>query len=264
MTTDFEQDPSLVRRWGVADNGDVYEVALRPHLLDELRRRWPPVGLDRRTIPTGPVVARIGLSDAWVVVPDVEAAGDHPPSIAWDLLERSLAVFASLRLIGRIAVHSAVIGCEGRALLVPASSGGGKSTLTQAAAAAGAEVLSDEYALIDSNSGKVTGWNRPVRILKPTGEVERLDIATRSSPLVVGCVAFVSFLPGGGNRWAQISPGRAIGLLLSHVPCAESRPDEALDGALAALRSAQLLEGTRGEAASAVGELLTQTAPRHS
>lgn len=68
-------DSPLERRWGVAESGEVYEVAVRPHLLDELRRRWPPVGLERRSTPVGPVVARIGLSDAWVVVPDIEGSG---------------------------------------------------------------------------------------------------------------------------------------------------------------------------------------------
>lgn len=40
-------DPTLERRWGVADNGDVYEVAVRPHLLGGLRRRWPSLGAPR-------------------------------------------------------------------------------------------------------------------------------------------------------------------------------------------------------------------------
>lgn len=119
-------DSPLERRWGVAESGEVYEVAVRPHLLDELRRRWPPVGLERRSSSVGPVVARIGLSDVWVVVPDIEASGDSPPPVAWDLLERSLAVFTSLRLSRLVAVHAAVIERDGRALVVPATSGGGK------------------------------------------------------------------------------------------------------------------------------------------
>ena len=253
-------DHSLERRWGVAENGDGYEVAVRPHLLDELRRRWPPLGLERRRTPAEPVIARIGLSDRWVVVPDAEVSGDHPPPVAWDLLERSLAVFAASRLARLVAVHAAVIGWHGRALVVPALSGGGKSTLSQAAHAAGATVLSDEYALIDPTTGLVTGWNRPVRILTADGGVDRLDIAVRSDPIPVGCVAFVTYRAEAEHAWNEISRGAAAGRLLSHTICAQSRPHDSLDAALAATASARAVEGTRGDAGAAVTELLALTA----
>lgn len=252
-------DSPLERRWGVAESGEVYEVAVRPHLLDELRRRWPPVGLERRSSSVGPVVARIGLSDAWVVVPDIEASGDSPPPVAWDLLERSLAVFTSLRLSRLVAVHAAVIERDGRALVVPATSGGGKSTLSLAANMAGASVLSDEYALLDPETGLVTGWNRPVRVLTADGGIDRLDIATPSAPLPVGCIAFVSYHGGHDNAWSEIGYGEAVGRLLSHTTAATIRPHDSLDAALAALASARRVEGIRGDAATAIGELLELT-----
>lgn len=255
-------DDTLERRWGVAENGDVYEVAVRPHLLEELRRRWPPLGLERRIAPAGPVIARIGLSDQWVVVPDAEVSGDHPPQVAWDLLERSLAVFAAHRLSRLVAVHAAVIDWHGRALVVPALSGGGKSTLSQAAHAAGATVLSDEYTLIDPGTGLVTGWNRPVRILRADGGVDRLDIAVRSEPIPVGCVAFVTYRPAGASSWNEISRGAAAGRLLAHTICATTRPHDSLNAALAATASGHAVEGTRGDATAAISALFSLTADR--
>lgn len=252
-------DRTLVRRWGVAQNGDVYEVAVRPHLVDELRRRWPPVGLERRSTVTGPPLARIGLSDRWVVVPDVEASGDNPPPVAWDLLERSLAVFAAHRLAHLVAVHAATIEWHGRALVVPALSGGGKSTLSRAAHEVGATVLSDEYALIDPTTGLVTGWNRPVRILTDEGAVDRLDIAVAADPIPVGCVAFVTHQPGGNNDWSEISQGTATGRLLTHTICAKVRPHDSLDAALAATATATTVAGSRGEASTAITALLALT-----
>ena len=44
--------------------------------------------------------------------------------------------------------------------------------------------------------------------------------------------------------------------LLANTVCARSRPDEALDAALAIARSARAVAGPRGEAADAVVELL--------
>lgn len=257
----YPLDPTLERRWGVAENGDAYEVAVRPHLIDELRRRWPPLGLERRSVQAAPVTARIGLSDRWVVVPDAEVSGDDPPPIAWDLLERSLAVFAAMRLRRLVAVHSAVIGWHGRALLVPALSGGGKSTLSRAAHEAGATVLSDEYALIEPTTGLVTGWNRPVRILTEDDGVDRLDIAVRSEPLPIGCIAFVTHRDGFADEWEDLSRGVATGRLLTHTICATSRPDESFEAALAATATARLIAGTRGEATEAIDRLMALTLP---
>ncbi len=257
----YPMDPTLVRRWGVAQNGDAYEVAVRPHLLDELVRRWPPIGLECSSVVAGPLIARIGLSDRWVVVPDAEVSGDDPPPVAWDLLERSLAVFAAHRLDKLVAVHAAVLVWDGRALLVPAVSGGGKSTLTRAAHQAGATVHSDEYALLDPATGLVTGWNRPVRILTDDdGGVDRLDIAVASDPVPVGGIAFVTHDPASTNQWSNISRGTAIGRLLTHTICASTRPNDSLDAALAVTEGSALVAGTRGEAASAIAQLLALTA----
>lgn len=74
----------------------------------------------------------------------------------WDRVESELALFAAERLENLVAVHAALILRQGRALLVPGPSYSGKSTLAVAAAAAGAAVLSDEYALVDPASGLVT------------------------------------------------------------------------------------------------------------
>lgn len=234
----------------------MYEVALRPHLLAELDRRWPPVGLTCRVDqPPGPVVARIGLSNSWVIVPDVEESGDDPPLSAWDQLEQSLTVFTAHRLARLVAVHAAAFVWGGRCVVVPASSGGGKSTLTLAAAEAGAVVLSDEYALIDGATGQVTGWNRSVRILRDGGGVDRIPVAVPHAPCPVALIAVVEYDPAGVNEFVAISPVEAVGHLLAHTLCARHRPDEAFDAAVAVARGAAAVTGHRGEAAQATEEL---------
>ena len=148
-----------------------------------------------------------------------------------------------------------------QALLVPALSGGGKSTLSRAAHEAGATVLSDEYALIEPTTGLVTGWNRPVRILTEDDGVDRLDIAVRSEPLPIGCIAFVTHRDGFADEWEDLSRGVATGRLLTHTICATSRPDESFEAALAATATARLIAGTRGEATEAIDRLMALTLP---
>lgn len=175
----------LARCWGVAENGAVVEVAVAPSLVGELESRWPPFGLERRYQPAEPIEARFGLSDAWMVVPDREPSGTSPSLAAWDHLETELTMFAVTRLNGIVPVHSASIAWKGSVLVVPARPEAGKSTLALAAHEFGAEVLSDEYTLIDPYTGLVTGWTRSVRRRNPDGTVDLVDIAVPSDPLLI-------------------------------------------------------------------------------
>lgn len=246
----------LSRFWGVADNGEVMELAVRPHLVDRLLERWPPIGLARHDERVEPVVVQRGLSDEWIIIPDRDPSGDNPPLLAWDQLEQSMTLFAVQRLTRVVAVHSAVFVHDGRAIVVPAESGGGKSTLTMVAADAGVKVLTDEYALLDPATGLVSGWRRPVRILRDDGTADRRDVAVDSEPIPVGLVAFVSYRPDDEPGWAELSPAELAGELLGHTISARDRPHESFDAALAVARTARGVKGTRGDAAEAIGQLL--------
>lgn len=235
------------RCWGVADDGAIVEVAVHHTITNALLDRWPPIGLARSDQPIGPVAHRITVG---------RSVDDGQPWVGSDRVESELALFTSERLAGLVAVHAAVIVRGSRAMVVPGTSGAGKSTLCVAAAAAGADVLSDEYALIDPTTGVVTGWRRPVRVRRPDGRVDRLDIATESGPVPVGLVALVNHTVDNADSWAPISRADAVLGLLANTVCARSRPDEALDAALAIARSASSVAGPRGEAAQAIVELL--------
>ena len=236
-----------VRCWGRADDGRVVEVTVHCTVAEALLERWPPVGLVRSDQLIGPIVHQIAVG---------RSVDDGRSFRSWDRIESELALFASERLADLVAVHAAVIVQDALALVVPGASGAGKSTLCLAAHAAGAIVLSDEYALVDPSSGRVTGWRRPVRIRQPDGGVDRRDIARTSDPVTVGLVALVNHTSDTADSWAPISGAETVLGLLANSVCARSRPDAALDAALAIARLAPAVAGQRGEAANAVIELL--------
>lgn len=256
MAREADAMGALVRVWGVAENNEAIELALRPHLLPELVRRWPPVGLARHDSPSGAVLLSRGLSNDWVIIPDLEESGDHPPAMAWDQLEQTMTAFAVQRLSHLVAVHAATIAWKGRALVVPAASGSGKSTLSLAAIDAGADVLSDEYALIDPATGRVTGWRRPIDALGSDGSLTRRDVAVDSEPLPAGLLAFIEFRTGSRNEWRPMAGAEAVSELLAGCVTAPLRPIESMDAALLVAQSAPAIKGTRGEATDAVRELL--------
>ena len=255
-----EFEPGAARVWGVADGGGVLEVVVARPLLPELARRWPPLGL-RATVEQpagpGPIQARLGLGRSGLFVPDsLNQLSDDAHESAWGVLEQSLTSIAVAQLDHLVAVHAAVIAHHGVAMLVPATSGAGKSTLTAAAARAGATVLSDEYALVDPATGLVTGWPRPMRLRRPDGTEERVDLAEPSEPLPVGLVASVTYRPGTTNDWVPAGASEVVLDLLANTIVARTRPDAALDAALAVSRNARAVTGTRGDADEAVAALL--------
>jgi HprK-related kinase A len=63
-----------------------------------------------------------------------------------------------------LIIHAAVIERDGRALILPAPPGSGKSTLCAALIHRGWRLLSDELALYDMESGLVYGMARPVNL----------------------------------------------------------------------------------------------------
>lgn len=243
------------RSWGVAEDGAVVEVCVPSRLAARLDEVWPPRGLTAVDEGREPVRLALELSPALggTLVVRVDGA---PATGGWDRIESELALFAAERLDGPVAVHAAVLLHHGRAVLVPGPSGSGKSRLCVAAAGAGATVLSDEYALVDPVSARVTGWPRPVRVRRRDGSVERIDLAEISEPVPVGLVALLRYEPNSALRLAALSPADAALGLLANTVCARSRPEPAFDAALAVARSCPAVSGVRGDAGVCVAHLL--------
>jgi hypothetical protein len=259
--------PGDHRRWGVADDGAVVSVEVPADLAHLLDPRWPPLGLARLDAgrdagrdadPPRPPARHLAITvgpatgDATLTV-DGEASHG-----GWDRLESELAIFAAERLAGLVAVHAAVVVHRRRTLVLPGASGVGKSTLCVAAAALGASVLTDEYALVEPATGRVTGWPRPVRLRRRDGTVDRIDLTVPSPPAAVHLVALLTHDAAAGSAWQPVAAADAVLGLLANTVCARSRPDESLDAALAIGRSARVVAGTRGEATAAIRDLLAE------
>jgi HprK-related kinase A len=84
-----------------------------------------------------------------------------------------------------LAIHAAVLERDGRALILPAPPGSGKSTLCAALVLNGWRLLSDEMALLDPTTGLITPAPRPVSLKN-----QSIDIIRQLAPdAVIGPVA---------------------------------------------------------------------------
>lgn len=240
---------------GRAEDGAVIVVVVPGHLLGTVEDFWPARGLERLAETPSGADRVVSLRSSLGGTLEVEVDGAAGIG-GWHRVESELSLFAAERLVGLVAVHAAGIASGGRVLMVPGFSGVGKSRLCLAAATAGATVLTDEFVLVDPRDGTVTGLHRPIRIRTASGGIDRHDLAQPTAPLPVGLVALVSFTGQQPPSIEEIPSARAVLGLLDNTICAQSRPDDAMDAALAVAKSCPAVAGTRGEAATALQELL--------
>lgn len=104
---------------------------------------------------------------------DTEPFKPLPYDHAFPMLEWGLNWAVTQHAHWFLILHAAVIEKGGRAALLPAPPGSGKSTLTAALVQRGWRLLSDELALIDPASGLVHGLARPVNLKNASVELLR-------------------------------------------------------------------------------------------
>ena len=87
-----------------------------------------------------------------------------PAAQAFPLLEWGLNWCITMHCHQYLIIHSAVLERNGRALLLPAPPGSGKSTLCAALVARGWRLLSDELALVELDGTRVVPIPRPISL----------------------------------------------------------------------------------------------------
>ena len=245
-----------------ADDGTLVELTLpdgpSEAVEEELARRWPPQGLTRIAAEMADGTDEAGRDGGPDAVHRFHLA-EPVSDAAWDRLESDLGLFTAERLADRVAVHAALVVVDGAAIVLPGRSFAGKTTLGLALADAGATLASDEYALVDPSSGLVTGWPRPARVREGGTSSRRVPLAGAIEPVPVALVAFLRHEDGATLETSPLSRADAVIAVLDETVCARSRPDLALDAALA-ITHGGLLRGVRGEAAEAATWLLQRLA----
>jgi len=103
-----------------------------------------------------------------------------PAELGGALLEWTLNFCVSRDAHRFVAMHAAVVERDGQALIISGESGAGKSTLCAALVLAGWRLLSDEFALVDPNTGMLSPLPRPVSLKNAS-----IDIIRRRGPQMV-------------------------------------------------------------------------------
>jgi HprK-related kinase A len=123
-------------------------------------------------------------------------ADTHLPLAEWGMNY----LFAE-RLNAFVLLHAGVVERDGRAIVLPAMPGSGKSTLTAALSLRGFRLLSDEFGVLDLHDGGVWPLLRPVALKN-----ESIEVIRRFAPEAVIGPAFEKTRKG---TVAHLAPARS-------------------------------------------------------
>lgn len=211
-------------------------------------------------------------------------ADTHLPLMEWGL-NHALAE----RLSHYLLLHAGTLARRNSGILLPATPGSGKSTLTAALMVHGYRLLSDEFGVVDLASGQLHPMVRPVALKNESIDVirklsiqailgpsfpktrkgtvahlapSRTSIAQRhctATPLVV---AFPKYQRGATIALERVDPGAAFNKLALNSFNYEYLGPGAFDAVSRLVTSCEFWRvsyGNLGDAVSAIDDLLTRT-----
>jgi hypothetical protein len=146
-----------------------------------------------------------------------------------------------------IVIHAALLGSGDNGVLLPGSTGSGKTMLCAWLTLRGLEYLSDEACYFATNAASVEGFARPLSFKGPWGELLGLDpvglhgvlhdngvslvpprllkAACRRTAVIPRLIVFPHFQPAASFEMTRLTPARAAGRVLETVANARNLSD---------------------------------------
>ena len=159
-----------------------------------------------------------------------------------------------------VFIHAGVVVYNGGAIVIPAPTMHGKSTLVDALVRAGATYYSDEYAAIDSD-GRVHPFQIPLSLRTADGGKRRVALGEGAAmpPVPVRTIVSTRHEPGAVWQPRLGTAAESVMTLLSNAVRARLAPRTTLDVLARAVSGAVLLEGPRGDADVVAPQLLKES-----
>ena len=158
----------------------------------------------------------------------------------------------------QVFLHAGVIGWKGRAIVIPASSFAGKTTLVAELVKKGALYYSDEYAVLDED-GFVHPFPKMLSLRGSEGKFRQVDYTIESmggkagyEPIPVGLILLTWFDENekSSENWEPeiLSGGQGILEIISHTIPIRYNPKFALNVLNKVANRAIIAKSKRGEA----------------
>ena len=153
-----------------------------------------------------------------------------------------------------VFVHAGAVARNGKAIIIPANSYKGKTTLVAELVRSGATYYSDEYAVFDE-TGLCQAFPRLLSVRVFEGGFREENIAAETlgeigyEPVPVGMVLLTGFEENAGWKPEILTPGRGIIDVIPHTIPIRSNPEFSMGVLGIALSNAVFVKSPRGEAA---------------
>ena len=182
--------------------------------------------------------------------------------LALELLDTQIRIHIGRYSPQMVFVHAGVAGHAGKAIVIPAPSFGGKTTLVAALVRAGATYLSDEFAVLDE-LGRVHPYAKRLSIrgdglAQTEHHVSALGGTAAEEAFSVGMIVVTTYRAGAEWKPQVRSAGAGAMALLANAVPAQERPAQVLRFVSRAADDAVVLQGDRGEADAVAPVLLAQ------
>jgi hypothetical protein len=163
----------------------------------------------------------------------------------------------------RVFLHAGVVGWKGKAIILPARSFQGKTTLVKELTKLGAKYYSDEYAVLDED-GRVYPFPKTLSIRGLKGKYEQVEFAVESfggvagsEPLAVGMILLTEYESGAKWEPRILTDGLGVLEMLSHTIPIRYNPKFSLKVLNKTANHAIIIKTKRGEAKEFAVKLLS-------
>jgi len=166
----------------------------------------------------------------------------------------------------KVFLHAGAVGWKGRAILIPARSFSGKSTLVAELVKRGASYYSDDYAVLDQE-GLLHPFHRQLSLRGFEDKYQQVDFSVESlggkassEPIPIGIVLITKYKEGNKNpkNWKPqiLTGGRGIMEILSHTIPIRYNPKFSLEVLNKVSKHAIICKSQRGDATEFTSLLL--------
>lgn len=164
--------------------------------------------------------------------------------------------------VSKVFVHAGVVGWKGTALVFPAISYGGKTTIVSELIKNGAEYFSDEYAVLDEN-GFVHPFPKTLSVREILGETKQTEIpfeefgaVAGKEPIPVGLVLFTQYKQGSNWDPEILTTGQGILEIMQHTFPIRENPEFTIKVLNNTLNRAIIAKSFRGEVSEIINFIL--------
>ena len=153
----------------------------------------------------------------------VELASGDKPDLFFKFFDTIVRVSVGEASADRVFIHAGVVGWKGKAIVLPADSFKGKSTLVAELVRNGAEYYSDDFAVFDAD-GLLHPFHRPVGMRTSDGRynvyqltVEELGGRYGHDPIPAGIVLFTGYKKNARWRPKYMTAGQGVLELIQYA-----------------------------------------------